>query len=88
MIFGARFYFGGSMIKIKFTNSFSSPVFGNVYIGKEVTLRPNEAAKYLNSGMAQEVKAEKPKEVKIEQPKKVKENGFSKSKRGKKSFKG
>ena len=77
------------MKKIKFTKNFSSPVYGNVWIGRELNVKPKEAEKYANMGWAEYVETinvttKKDNEVKTLE--KVENNGDSKSKRGKKSF--
>lgn len=71
------------MIKIKFTKPFSSPVYGNVYIGKEAVVKKDEAKKQIDSGNA--VVAEDKKEFKPVE--KVKEDGADKPKRSKRTSK-
>lgn len=77
------------MKQIKFTKNFSSPVYGNVWIGRELNVKPKEAEKYTNMGWAEYVETinvttKDDNEVKT--LKKVEDNGDSKPKRGKKSF--
>lgn len=68
--------------KISFIKAFTSPVYGNVYEGKEVLVKPNEATKLINAGNAVEVVVKKEKVIE-----KVKENVVNKPKRSKKSSK-
>lgn len=71
------------MKKIKFIKNFSSPVYGNVYIGREVSVKGIEAEKQVALGNAEliEKKSVKP------QPK-AEKDGDSKPKRGKRASKG
>lgn len=71
------------MIKIKFIKSFSSPVYGNVYAGKELAVKKAEAEKQVSFGNA--VIVEKQKEIKPVE--KVNEDGADKPKRSKRAFK-
>lgn len=89
------------MKKIKFIKQFSSPVLGNVWIGR--TLECKDYDKYIRSGLAElvsnaeatqdklsvkvEVDASKAIED-IKQAKKELKNGVNQSRRGKKSSKG
>lgn len=81
-------FLGDIMTHIKFTKNFSSPVYGHVYIGKEVMINPIQAIKYINSGLAEEIQAKKTEEIKETYISKVKDNGTDKPKRSKKSSKG
>lgn len=69
------------MKKIKFTKQFSSPVLGNVWIGR--TLECKDYDKYINSGLAELIVEQKEKPVV-----KAKENVVNKPKRSKKPSKG
>ncbi len=44
--------FGKKEIELEFTKPFTSPVYGNVYEGRKVTVDEKTAAKYINSGVA------------------------------------
>ena len=46
-------------MKIRFTKHFTSPLFGNVYPGKEVELSNSQAEKWLKTGFAEELKEKK-----------------------------
>ena len=78
------------MKKIRFTNNFSSPVYGNVWIGRELGVKPKEAEKYINMGWAEYVETVNvttKEDSEVKTLKKVEDNGDSKPKRSKKSFK-
>ncbi|MEO0375587.1 MAG: hypothetical protein AAF329_13370 [Cyanobacteria bacterium P01_A01_bin.17] len=55
--------------EIVFTKEFTSPVFGNVYIGKEVKAKQKEAEKLVENGFAKFKDAPKAKKVKKEEAK-------------------
>lgn len=76
------------MHKIKFKRNFTSPALGNVWIGREITLKSKEAEKYVNMGWAELAEKAKIEDNKAKYAKKVEENGDSKSKRSKKPSKG
>ena len=40
------------MKKITFNRNFTSPVFGNVWIGRTIEVKPKDAEKYVNMGWA------------------------------------
>jgi hypothetical protein len=42
---------------IRFIQEFSSPVHGNVYVGKTATVGSNNAKKFIEAGLAEEIKA-------------------------------
>lgn len=44
--------------KIRFVRAFVSPVFGNVWMGREVTIQQKQAMRFVELGLAEEVKAE------------------------------
>lgn len=76
------------MQKIKFLKNFSSPVFGNVWMGRVVSLKSKEAQKYINMDWAELVEEAKSEKVKKAYKKKVKKDGDSKPQRSEKSSKG
>ena len=45
-------------MKIKFTKSFSSTTFGNVWQGREVIVTNKQALRFIGSGLAEQVKPE------------------------------
>lgn len=78
------------MKKIRFTNNFSSPVYGNVWIGRELGVKPKEAEKYINMGWAEYVETVNVTTIKDEEVQVIEKavnDGDSKPKRSKKSFK-
>jgi hypothetical protein len=80
------------MKKIEFIRDFTSPVYGNVWIGRTSFVKPTEAEKLIASKNAiyadEKIKeAEKPKELKEKDLEKEKENVSNQPKRGKKSSK-
>jgi ABC-type arginine transport system ATPase subunit len=68
-------------MQIKFIKEFTSPVFGNVYVTKEVDVDKKTAEKYISAGVAELVNEAK-------QEKKEVKNVNSKPKFSKKSPKG
>ena len=82
------------MKKITFNRNFTSPVFGNVWIGRTIEVKPKDAEKYVNMGwadMVMERKIEETKKIYAEktenQEMKEEVDGNSKPKRSKKSSK-
>ena len=62
--------FFGKEVKIKFLNEFTSPVLGNIYIGKIIKVKPSVAQKWIALGHAEIV------EQKISVPEPEKERPF------------